>query len=144
MWTIIRALIKIFLLIAILTASLCVSESFLAQAHYQKYTSSKGWTVGDNNSLFSIDPKRIYALTPNIGGDDYWASTPDGFRYRPAPTEISQYTLVAVGDSFTYGHGVTHAEAYPYLLEKKLNSAGVEVRVINAGVPGYGPDQEYI
>ncbi|HSO10572.1 MAG TPA: arylesterase [Desulfoprunum sp.] len=48
----------------------------------------------------------------------------------------SSLTIAAVGDSLTAGYGVAESEAYPALLETKLQSAGLDVRVVNAGVSG--------
>jgi acyl-CoA thioesterase I len=45
-------------------------------------------------------------------------------------------TIVAVGDSLTAGYGVNEADAYPAQLEKKLQVAGFNWRVINAGISG--------
>jgi hypothetical protein len=39
---------------------------------------------------------------------------------------------------------MNHDQAYPILLEQFLNQQGKNVRVHNAGVPGYGPDQEFL
>lgn len=44
--------------------------------------------------------------------------------------------VVIVGDSLTEGYGIAKETAYPALVEKKLNSEGVPVRVINAGISG--------
>ncbi len=43
-------------------------------------------------------------------------------------------TIVAVGDSLTAGQGLAEEEAYPALLEKKLQADGYQYKVINAGV----------
>ena len=45
-------------------------------------------------------------------------------------------TIVAVGDSLTAGLGLDESQAYPALLEKKLNSEGYPFNVINAGFSG--------
>ena len=45
-------------------------------------------------------------------------------------------TILAVGDSLTAGYGVEESESYPVLLEKKLQAAGHNYRVINGGVSG--------
>jgi acyl-CoA thioesterase-1 len=45
-------------------------------------------------------------------------------------------TIVAVGDSLTAGQGVNEAEAYPAQLEKRLQAAGFNWRVVNAGISG--------
>lgn len=43
-------------------------------------------------------------------------------------------TIVAVGDSLTAGFGVDEVDSYPVLLEKKLQAAGHNYRVVNGGV----------
>ncbi len=45
-------------------------------------------------------------------------------------------TIVAVGDSLTAGYGLNEAEGYPAQLEKKLQAAGINWRVVNAGISG--------
>ncbi|MGB5986462.1 MAG: arylesterase [Desulfobacterales bacterium] len=50
----------------------------------------------------------------------------------PSPTG----TIVALGDSLTEGFGLGQADAYPAQLERRLQQAGLNWRVINAGVSG--------
>ena len=47
---------------------------------------------------------------------------------------VATKTILAVGDSLTAGFGLAEEEAYPALLEKKLQADGHPYRVINAGV----------
>ena len=44
--------------------------------------------------------------------------------------------IVALGDSLTIGLGLLEQEAYPALLQNKINEAGYQFEVINAGVSG--------
>jgi len=44
--------------------------------------------------------------------------------------------IVALGDSLTAGSGLLPDEAYPSLLEKRLQREGYRYRVVNAGVSG--------
>jgi acyl-CoA thioesterase-1 len=44
--------------------------------------------------------------------------------------------IVAFGDSLTAGLGLTAAESYPSLLQKRLESDGYKYEVVNAGVSG--------
>ena len=44
--------------------------------------------------------------------------------------------IVALGDSLTAGLGVTADEAYPALLQARLERDGLHYRVVNAGVSG--------
>jgi len=45
-----------------------------------------------------------------------------------------------IGDSFSFGHGVEMAEAWPSLLER----CAAPVEVLNFAVPGYGTDQQLL
>ena len=100
---------------------------------------------------FELDPELIYRLrAENVVT---WSS--------PEFTEIShtnalglrggevaakqagELRILAVGDSFTYGHGVQDDEAYPAVVETMLRARGHDVQVLNAGVPGYNTDQAY-
>lgn len=44
--------------------------------------------------------------------------------------------IVAFGDSLTAGYGLSEAENYTTLLQRKLNAAGYAYRIVNAGVSG--------
>jgi len=44
--------------------------------------------------------------------------------------------IVAFGDSLTAGLGLLEQEAYPALLQRKIDDAGYEFEVVNAGVSG--------
>ncbi len=45
-------------------------------------------------------------------------------------------TILAFGDSLTAGYGLPAADSFPTRLEQALNSAGYQVKVINAGISG--------
>lgn len=57
-------------------------------------------------------------------------------RATPAPRAL------ALGDSFTWGAGVSYDEAFPTLLERGLQTSYQGVEVINLGVPAWGPHEE--
>ena len=57
---------------------------------------------------------------------------PEGGRTYPDGTP----RIVALGDSLTAGLGVAPGEAYPARLQEKLEMAGYELEVVNAGVSG--------
>ena len=44
--------------------------------------------------------------------------------------------IVILGDSITAGYGLERDEAYPALLQKKVDEAGLAYEVVNAGVSG--------
>lgn len=45
-------------------------------------------------------------------------------------------TVLVLGDSLSDGFGLTRAQAYPALLQKKAEAAGYRVRIINASASG--------
>lgn len=55
--------------------------------------------------------------------------------------EIGVFRILALGDSFTMGHGVKIKESYINILENNLNSfqKGKKIEIINAAVFGYSP-----
>lgn len=55
----------------------------------------------------------------------------------PAQTTAStKKRLIVLGDSITAGFGLEREEAYPALLQKKVDAAGLAYEVTNAGVSG--------
>lgn len=102
--------------------------------------------------LYSADPAVGYVPTPGFTGtfvrDEYAHGVTignSGLRGAdPRPRRPETYRIVCLGDSFTWGLGVGDAEAYPHLLEQRLSQRfpGVDLQVLNAGVPGYGTADE--
>ncbi|HET9464947.1 MAG TPA: arylesterase [Gemmatimonadales bacterium] len=55
----------------------------------------------------------------------------------PAPSAAADRpTVVFLGTSLTAGLGLDPEQAYPALIQRKIDSAGLEFRVVNAGVSG--------
>ena len=50
--------------------------------------------------------------------------------------------VLALGDSMTWGAGVSYDETFATLLEQSLNALTAGAEVINLGVPGWGPHEE--
>ena len=69
---------------------------------------------------------------------DYTASVNSlGFRDREFSTSKStKCRVLAIGNSFTFGWGVSLEESWPKVLEARLGSAGLTVEVANLGRPG--------
>lgn len=139
----------VFLITLSILLSLALLE-ILVRAINVKPNNSTGWDFIEYASplnFYSLDTSRIYKINPSkiIGYLDY-ASDEFGFRYNPdhPKNNIGRLTIIAVGDSFTFGHPVSSTESYPFHLEKLLKKVYPSVIVHNAGVPGYGLDQEYL
>src|SRR4051812_7395179 len=52
------------------------------------------------------------------------------------PADSGRPKIVVLGDSLTAGLGLDPVQAYPALLQKKLDAAGYQWDVANAGVSG--------
>ena len=100
---------------------------------------------------FTLDPDLIYRLEPDNAVT--WSSAEftetshtNALGLRGAALgRKTPHTrrILAIGDSFTYGHGVQDDETYPAVAERVLRRRGYDVEVVNAGVPGYNTDQAY-
>jgi hypothetical protein len=71
-------------------------------------------------------------------------SNSQGFRDRERSVERGsvRFRALAVGDSQTYGAGVTYDETFSALLESRLRGAEPTAEVLNLGVPGWEPPEE--
>jgi acyl-CoA thioesterase-1 len=54
----------------------------------------------------------------------------------PPAMAAARKTVVVLGDSLAAGYGVDPAQAYPALLQEKINAAGLPFTVVDAGVSG--------
>ena len=105
-----------------------------------------------------MHPERISTPRPNgvgtypcsVGPEEVvrvpYAFSSDGLRNAPlAPKKPGVVRVMALGDSFTFGAGVSREEAYPQQLENVLNARAIGTRyeVVNAGVSNTGPFQEW-
>jgi acyl-CoA thioesterase-1 len=54
----------------------------------------------------------------------------------PAVADASAPRVVVLGDSLTAGYGLSMKDAYPTLLQERINDEGLKYTVVNAGVSG--------
>jgi acyl-CoA thioesterase I len=71
-----------------------------------------------------------------LGCDQQKSSAPPDTASPTIQTVVTKGVIAAVGDSLTAGYGLDESEAYPALLEKRLQAAGYDFKVINAGISG--------
>jgi len=57
-------------------------------------------------------------------------------RVPPGGAPASAKTIVVLGDSLAAGYGLDRTEAFPALLQRKVNGLGLNFQVVNAGVSG--------
>lgn len=96
---------------------------------YATYDPVLGWTHVPNASARHRSDEFDVAVEINALG----------LRDRPRTAEPAPgvFRVLAVGDSFTFGFGVTGDEAFPALLDARRP----DVEWLNGGVCGYGTDQ---
>lgn len=86
---------------------------------------------------------RVRVKAGEIDGDFF--TNAQGFRnlgdVTPAPAGPR---IMLFGDSFTYGFGVKLTETFGTSLEREMSLRCGNAEVVNAGVVGYGSDQEYL
>lgn len=96
---------------------------------------------------YDPDPVRRFTLRPDQSGFTWEAPfnvDADGFRRNGAGApENGRRTILAAGDSFTFGMGVEDHQTWPAVLEQRLNRAEPgSVQVLNGGTVSYGVFQE--
>lgn len=129
-----------------------IGTSFEAALRYYAPLEIGKW--GELPAL-EIHPTRIYALKPNqvtrlkYNNYDYIVST-NSFglaspEIKPERPTLDTFRVLIIGDAFSMPEGVNYECSYPALLEEKLKKTLKPrvVQVINGGVTGYGPVEQY-
>ena len=101
--------------------------------------------------VFEYDKEKVFRLKKNLKNGKFaqklCQTNSFGYRDNEIPVEkgVNDFRIVAVGDSVTFGHGVSQDEAYPNKLEYMLNNEipAFHFDVINTAVPGNCAFQEY-
>jgi len=74
-------------------------------------------------------------LVAGLIGCEQGRKEPEINRTPPAP-ESERPSIVFLGTSLTAGLGLDPEQAYPAIIQRKIDSAGLDYRVVNAGVSG--------
>lgn len=138
-----RIILAVALISLLLTSGGLAGIYYYAQGEYRALRQKWGsWSHGDpimiHDSLigFSLNPGALSSF--HVRGTERFvdvAANPQGLRVSPAlrQTALSAADGVAIGCSFTFGHGVTAEEAYPSVAAKVSG-----LSVVNVGVQAYG------
>lgn len=87
-----------------------------------------GWT----SSRFS-PPVKVSSNRFGLREDDFSLEPPQ-----------NTTRILVVGDSYVYGYGVNESDRFTDVLEKRLNTeSDSDYQVINAAIPGWGPEDYY-
>ena len=82
-----------------------------------------------------------YELRPGVAGHNAAGFRGPEVKLHKPP---GVWRIAFVGDSVTYGLGVSDAEAFPRIVETRLRAAGAKpVEVLNFAAPAYNSFQEY-
>ncbi len=86
-------------------------------------------------------PTRGFALKPGYKNSMYTIDK-NGFRQDSSSVDANtSFTLLALGESTTFGWMVHDNETYPYFLEKAMQQTKLGLSVVNGGVPSYSSAQ---
>jgi lysophospholipase L1-like esterase len=128
--------------LAVALVSLVVAEIGLRLINFRDLRD--GYRAG-YEKVFRYDAELGWSPVPNSVGQFFGSRTINiqhnslGLRdVEPGPP--SPHTVLVIGDSLTWGYDVEASDRFTELLRRDLAS----VRIVNAGVPGYGTDQEYL
>ncbi|MEO8499730.1 MAG: HEAT repeat domain-containing protein [Vicinamibacteria bacterium] len=86
----------------------------------------------------------FYTLEKGEGYPPSEENSVDGLRdaTRPVESYPARQRIVILGDSVAYGHGIEANEAFPHLIEERLQGSFVPIDVFNVALPGWSTRQE--
>jgi hypothetical protein len=121
-------LINALVFVVVGEATLRVADPFLARSGL----------FGGKQSPASLKPN--VPVRGSIG-----VTNSQGFRDRERAFERTGNAprVLALGDSMTWGAGVSYDETFTALLEQSLQAVASGAEVVNLGVPGWGPHEEF-
>jgi len=93
-----------------------------------RHDAELGWAAIPNASATFAGTRAVAVRNNSLGLRDI------------EPGAAAKPTAMFVGDSFVWGYDAKANERFTDLLRSELPT----VRIVNAGVPGYGTDQEYL
>ena len=139
-----RRWVGVFPYLLAIVLALSIAEYFVRN-RAQRIATSDNLDSGSS----SYDATLGWVLTPNWSGNhqnyDFTAHyLVNGLGFRadsPLPTERRGLLYAVLGDSFTFGFGVSEDQTFVRQLNK---TAGGGATFVNFGVPGYSTDQEVL
>jgi lysophospholipase L1-like esterase len=127
----VKRMVKLGLVLVSMVLMLSFIEIMLRVTGYRRKEST--WKfVTDNKYEFILDKDKIYRREKDFRSNTSISGGVPGKK------------ILFVGDSMTWGHSVEDNETYPYLVQRSIGETLENVETMNAGVEGYGIDQEYL
>ena len=100
--------------------------------HKYLYDSELGWRNIANWEATTFG-KKLTTNSKHLRDREYTYEKPEGWK-----------RILVLGDSFTWGYGVANDDIFTEVLEERFENEGKQWEVLNAGVSGWGTDQEYL
>ncbi len=123
-------LLNALLIVLSIVASVLVCE-LLLRRFSQKQQLSVEWLLYENNKDEWVTDENVIFITNKV------KNKINNVR------NTNKKLLVALGDSFMQGDPVKEQDNFPSILQQSIQNDGKDFDVINLGVGGYGPDQEF-
>lgn len=86
--------------------------------------------------VFSLSISILFGCGTDAKVDSIKIGEPQKEEAEPIPVPKTKDVILCFGNSLTEGYGLQSEEAYPALLQKKVDSAGLNYTVVNAGLSG--------
>ncbi|UCD16297.1 MAG: SGNH/GDSL hydrolase family protein [Candidatus Zixiibacteriota bacterium] len=143
---------KLVILILSIPALILLSEIILTIIPLNTFFENRFFLVNralDYPEIFRKDPRLFWRFRPSqditsrfFEGETIRINS-HGLRGEEIPLKSDKIRIAALGNSCTFGWGVTEDQTYVRLLEKMINNDDSlpRVEVINAGIPGYSTFQ---
>ncbi|EME71474.1 hypothetical protein H261_03658 [Paramagnetospirillum caucaseum] len=132
----------------LLTVTACLT--FLILAEFIAWQFNPPPRPGLPAGMFRVAPGSVWTMTPDFRGVmdnrvDFTnvPATADasGARVVPAAPAEAPRRLLVIGDSQTFGHGLSDQDSWPNRLQEDLNRREQPVKVVNLAVPAINIDQ---
>jgi hypothetical protein len=139
-WSAKRPLLRVLLALACLIVTLGVAELLLRIVGYAELA------VPPDNPMYGPDAELGWSLVPNssaqlMSGNRTISVEVNSLGLREREfNDTRPGTFIFIGDSFTFGYDAERNERFSDLLQQALP----HYRMVNAGVSGYGTDQQYL
>ncbi|MEP7107565.1 MAG: arylesterase [Ferruginibacter sp.] len=75
-------------------------------------------------------------LFPGCSNNEKSPGAKENITQKDAVMVVKKKTIVFFGNSITAGYGLSPSQAFPAIIQNKIDSSGISYKVINAGVSG--------
>ena len=134
------SLTSFLVIICVLESSSALILRYFNRVPYNTYLIHDpilGWKLAPNTRLHIRSHAKNFEFECKINSTGFREDNQGAL----SPQECD---AVIIGDSNVFGYGLPAKETLSYQLAHLLSVSGMPVKILNAGVPGYGIDQFYL